>query len=238
VSIGIIAAHDVIGGVTGYAGAVLADSPLFYGRLGEASGTTMTDSSGNGHNGSYTSVTLGATGLLTSSSDTAASFNGTSSFGAVPYGSWMNTATWSVEALFKPSSVSGARTIVTRYTPASYDGVFHLRQDNAAVTLYAFRSASLVTCGATGVTLVNGTIYHVVGTYDGSNLQIYVNGTLKNTITSVTGLNNTTTVNPIGVGRSNNAGSFQEFYSGVIDEVAYYGSALSSTRIAAHYAAI
>lgn len=37
----------------GYADEILADSPLVYWRLGESSGTAVTDSSGNGRDGFY-----------------------------------------------------------------------------------------------------------------------------------------------------------------------------------------
>src|SRR3954466_1541699 len=38
----------------GYSAAVLADTPVVYYRLAEASGTSATDSSGNSHTGTYT----------------------------------------------------------------------------------------------------------------------------------------------------------------------------------------
>ncbi len=48
-----------------YSASVLADSPLAYWRLGEASGTTAADASGNGRTGSYLNTpTLGAAGAL------------------------------------------------------------------------------------------------------------------------------------------------------------------------------
>jgi len=56
--------------------ALLQYSPLAYWKMGEPSGTTMTDSSGNANNGTYTSVTLGATGKT---DGTAASFASASS---------------------------------------------------------------------------------------------------------------------------------------------------------------
>jgi hypothetical protein len=83
-----------------YSAAVLADSPLAYYRLGEASGTTMTDSSGNSRNGTYAgSPTLGAPGLVTGDSDTAVTFNGTSQQAQVAFGSWMNTTALTLEAI-------------------------------------------------------------------------------------------------------------------------------------------
>ncbi len=64
-----------------YADVVLADSPLAYYRLGESSGTTMTDSSGNGRHGTYVgSPTLGAAGLVPG--DTCADFDGVNDYAA------------------------------------------------------------------------------------------------------------------------------------------------------------
>src|SRR5215469_15882953 len=48
-----------------YEAAVLSDHPAAYYRLGETSGTTAVDSSGNGHNGAYSGgVTFGQPGPL------------------------------------------------------------------------------------------------------------------------------------------------------------------------------
>ena len=54
------------GGGPSYSSSVLADSPLAYWRLGESSGSTAADASGNGRTGSYLNTpTLGAGGALT-----------------------------------------------------------------------------------------------------------------------------------------------------------------------------
>ena len=51
-------------------------SPIGYWRLGEPSGTSATDQSGNGITGTYDGVTLGATGAIGGDSDTAIDFDG------------------------------------------------------------------------------------------------------------------------------------------------------------------
>ena len=67
--------HRQRGGAS-YDQAVLADSPAAYWRLGEASGSSAADSSGNGNGGSYSGgVTLGAPALI-NDPNTAASFDG------------------------------------------------------------------------------------------------------------------------------------------------------------------
>jgi hypothetical protein len=78
-----------------------------------------------------------------------------------------------------------------------------------------------------GPALTVGTTYHVAATYDGTTAKVYVNGTLVAS-GAKTYVNNTTALFRIG------ASGAGELISATLDEVAFYGTALSSTRIAAH----
>jgi len=62
----------------GYAGKVLSYAPIAYWIMGEASGTTALDATGNSRTGAYTAVTLGQTGI--GDSRTSASFDGSTSY--------------------------------------------------------------------------------------------------------------------------------------------------------------
>src|SRR4051812_8284116 len=98
-----------------YSSEVLADSPLAYWRLGDASGTTMVDSSGNARDGAYTgSPTLGTTSLLLSDADTAVTLNGSTQYASVADAAWMDASSFTVEALIKPSAVSGNKAVIGR----------------------------------------------------------------------------------------------------------------------------
>jgi hypothetical protein len=67
-----------------YRPAVMADSPSAYWRMGEASGSTLTDSAG-ANNGAYSGgFTLGLAGAPWSDANTAASFNGTTASATAP----------------------------------------------------------------------------------------------------------------------------------------------------------
>ena len=67
------------GGGASYAATVLADAPVGYWRLGEASGTSAADEIG-AHNGTYVgSPTLGVTGIPGSAGNTAMTLNGSGS---------------------------------------------------------------------------------------------------------------------------------------------------------------
>lgn len=78
--------------------------------------------------------------------------------------------------------------------------------------------------------LTTNTWHHVVGTYDGSQMKIYVNGSLKQTC-SATGDINTTTQNLWFGGYNGVDGEFP----GIIDNVKIFSRALSSDEIKAEY---
>src|SRR5204863_9687356 len=78
---------------------------------------------------------------------------------------------------------------------------------------------------------VVGALTHVVGTYDGSNLRLYINGALAATTASGTNQQNTT--NPLRIGA--NANSASEFFTGRIDDPAVYNTALGASTIQDHF---
>src|SRR6185369_17179924 len=81
---------------------------------------------------------------------------------------------------------------------------------------------------------VPGAWQHVVGTYDGVNIALYVNGVLAAGPTPATGgagYNPNTGV-PFLIGAS---GLGNRGWNGWIDEVAFYNGVLATTKIAAHY---
>lgn len=221
-----------------YSAEVLADSPLAYYRLGEASGTTMTDSSGNGRNGSHvSSPTLGSTSLLVGDANTAVTYS-SGKYSETTSATWMDASSFSVDALIKPTAVSGTQTIASRYDGGD-SGSFTvsswtLRLDGNKLACYIFSGASFGVA-TQSTTLTAGTTYHVGATYDGTTgaITVYVNGTSVGTGTR-TSMNSPVT-RPFRISRSGNSAT--ESFAGVIDEVAYYGSVLTGTRMAAHYTA-
>jgi hypothetical protein len=213
-----------------YSSEVLADTPIGYWRLGDASGTTMTDSSGNARNGTYANTpTLGTTGLLTSDSDTAVTFASASSQSAsVPDDNSMDGLTnFTVEAWIKPNTVSGTPIILSRDGSTSRQFQFRLNAGKLE-----FIDLATVVTASSAVTLTTGTVYHVAAVRNGTDIRLYVNGSLTGTPPTSTGaMLSSSRVLEVAVRVGAN------FFNGVIDEIAVYGSALSATRIAAHYTA-
>ena len=77
---------------------------------------------------------------------------------------------------------------------------------------------------------MTGATYHVVGTYDGTDLLLYVNGVLRGGSSTTASVAATS----LGVRRGWGLGT-AGYTDGRLDELAVYATALSPERILAHY---
>jgi hypothetical protein len=211
---------------SGYPEAILEDSPLIYLRLGESSGTTAEDSSGSNRDGTYSGTySLGAASL-SGTSDTAVDF--TAGGASVTYGAYMGVSAFTIEARIKPDTVAAGNRVIIDRRDGGTDA-FTLRVEGSTLRCYIFPSGSTVTAATA---LVAGTTYTVGVTFTPGTATIYVNGVADGTAGIATVDAGTANFR---VGSTSGAG---EPFDGVIDEVSYFGSALSPTRMAAHHAAI
>jgi hypothetical protein len=220
-----------------YSSVVLSDSPIRYYRLGESSGVNAIDAGSQLQNGTITSVTYGATGLLVADTDTAMTFDGSSSYITLPTtGLPTGSASWTMECWIQtPNPLpSGSNTVFLMMGQQLTGKAANLYLDASAggkITVDSWNTNKISWSSLPGV----GTTYHVVATYDGTTLSLYVNGSLANSTTATVNLG---TGSPMdgAIGEASD-GTLVNCFSGVIDEVAIYNTALSATRIAAHYTA-
>ena len=221
-----------------YSSEVLADSPAWYLRLGQSSGTSATDSSGNGRNGNLSGdVTWGAAGALLTDSDTAATFGGTNGNIVVPYVSSDNTSNRTIELWFKTNQ---ARYIYSRDLSGGAKNMWFLVQSGKLqVGYYDYAGTAHNFSSATTINDLNW--HHAVCVMTGMNdalphFDLYIDGVLDaqydGPVKTPTQANTVQNVDHYIGTRRNVA-----YFIGVLDEVAYYTSALSSARVAAHYAA-
>jgi hypothetical protein len=85
---------------------------------------------------------------------------------------------------------------------------------------------------AAGSTATTSAIYHLVGTYDGTNARFYVNGALSGGPTAHA-WNIALTSGAVQVANDMQG----DYWASVVDECAFYSTTLSATQVANHYAA-
>jgi concanavalin A-like lectin/glucanase superfamily protein/fibronectin type III domain protein/lysyl oxidase len=223
--------YESAGGTpSAYSTAVLADNPGAYWRLGEPSGTTVNDSKG-ANTGTYTNQPqLNTASLLSGdTANKAVRFDGSNDHVRVPHASAIApTQRISVEAWIRPAAVptSGFASIVTK--PEAYSLQFNGNRLEFTVIQNGTRRRTQAPAGA----LVANQTYHVVGTYDGSNARLYVNGSQVAT-TALTGAISAPS-NALAIASWDGG---QEFFNGTVDDVAVYPAALAAARVGAHYSA-
>jgi len=215
-----------------YQDEVLADHPVAYYRFEETSGTTARDTTANANDGTYMNgVLINQSGLA--NLGRAARFDGIDDF------------------------VSTARTVSTNFTlelwinttassltgDQAYQGSGLLWSDvggeaNDFVMAMLNNGLSFFTgnpdISVTSATAINdGRWHHLVATRtQGGNVEIFVDGISRGTTTTN---NNPLDGNPSIMIGGNVLDS--RYFSGLIDEVAYYPTVLSVDRINAHYLA-
>ena len=139
------------------------------------------------------------------------------------------TARVSVEAWIKPKALPATGVFASIASkPESYSLQFNGPRLEFTIMQEKTRRRLQAPAGA----IVAGQTYHVVGTYDGSVQRLYVNGT-EVASTALTGPI-TVNTNTLDIGTWSES---REPFSGTIDEVAVYGSALTAARVQAHYQA-
>ena len=230
--------YDASGG-SSYATAVMADGPAHYYRLGESSGSTAFDETG-GSNGTYGStVTLGAPGLLSNSSNTAAEFDGASATDFVDTGVTSFTdGAFSVEAWVNAASIGTVQHRIVAKDEIGTPGAWILWFNQGALRFQARNSTDTTWVIAQApVTPAAGTTHHVVGVFNGADLILYLDGVEVARVPLGTATTNTNTL-PITIGADSDTSSARgHIFDGAIDEVAIYGYALPQGRIQAHFAA-
>ena len=75
---------------------------------------------------------------------------------------------------------------------------------------------------------MDGSFHHFVGTWDGSTISVYVDGTLEATTAFSAPVNNSRSLN---LAYSWGGGSTRRFFRGSVDEVAIFSGSLSAAEI-------
>jgi hypothetical protein len=237
----------VVNPATGsYAAAIVADSPESWWRLDEPVGSTSMLDAMARHDGQYVNnsgnpVTLGVPGIVSGDSDTAALFDGSESYGSVPYSADLNNTDFTIEVWAKTTVLddTGLCPASTRfstkgcwfytYPAGSWSGGvssggnnFYVPSTTPDTTILSNQWTYLVMTFGKDTTGASTPLrYYVNGAWDG---QGYVDF-------------NRNAAGPLLVGaRGGDAGTAADmFFKGAVDEVAVYKHALTAAQIKSHY---
>ncbi|MFW3170537.1 PKD domain-containing protein [Geodermatophilus sp. CPCC 206100] len=223
-----------------YADAVRADNPQSYWRLGETgTGTTAADAQGRAALTVGSGVKRGVEGA-TADRDTAYEFNGTA---AATLSTGTATAapnTFTQEAWFQTGSTTGGRIMgfgsAKTGASSTYDRQVYLDARGRVVfgVNVRFLFWNLPTTVTSTASFNDGKWHHVAASMSSKGMALYVDGTLVGSRTDVT--SGQAYNGYLRVGSDKGMGGVDTF-TGRIDEVAVYGTALTAAQVAGHAAA-
>lgn len=224
-------------GAPGYGSIVLADHPIAWYRLDDVS--VAHDSSAANVSAAYGGQVERAQPGLVRGDDAVALFpgaaNSTNDEIVTRSGSaTIQPASISIELWLSQTSVNPDETALVVYdsTAPVPPWVVYIAGDRIQFQVRTAANVNGVNL-ASATTLVNDTTYHVVATFDGTTMSLYVNGALDAS-TSLAGAIAYDNVNyTLAIGGAI-AGSNTPAFSGKLGEVALYDTALSAARVAAH----
>jgi len=218
--------------------AVLADAPATYYRVDEAAGTSVVDSSGNSHTGTYhTTFTLQQAGAIPQDTDAAVKLTG----GYITAGTTTLSGTaFSVELWFNLTSNSFGSSfpglVTSDATAVNHKGIeiilAPVSDGHSGYVTLGNGSSHVSTAFGNGV-FPTGFWYHLVVTYNGTTMTVYLNGGPLVVSTAFSG-SVTAGVGPITVGAYVGGTTTAPTF---VDEIAIYSTTLSAARVQAHYAA-
>ena len=192
----------------------------------EGSGTTVSDASGSGNNG-----TVSGTSWTTSGKNGGAlSFNGTTSRVTVPDSASLHlTTAMTLEAWVNPTTVTKAwRDVIYKGNDNYYLEATSSTGSIPAAVPDGGGIIGGVGKDAFGTTAITASTWtHLAATYDGTTVRLFVNGTQVATKAAAGSI--TTSTNPLQIGGDSIYG---QFFSGLIDDVRVYSTALTAAQIA------
>ena len=157
---------------------------------------------------------------------TAIALDGTDDTVRVPSSASLNpTAALSLEAWIRPSALPSTTATLVRK-----DLQYLLRiSSSGAVTFRLWHGGTSSELATPAGAVTAGAWYHVVASFDGASMAIFVNGTVRATLAMSSPVDSSANVLTLG------SGSSSDWFRGRMDEVAVYGAALPGPRVQAHY---
>ena len=215
-----------------YRGEVLADRPIGYWRLGDP--TRIVDELGGPDGVLVGSCQLGELGLLAGDPDSSIKFDGTCHLDVGSGFSFVGNSPFTLEAWIFPELAGSYEHIVTREVRDDADPIHGYALLDSPTGVYVERvvASSSSETQPQPVALAQST--HIVGTYDGDFLVMYVGGRPIGSGVAAATVATAYTANLL-IGVTRGPTFFYSYFRGRIDEVAIYDHALTPARIQRHH---
>lgn len=219
---------------TTYDQLIAAATPLAWWQLDETAGSsTAADSSGNSRNATATGMAFGnsnqaipgnnSASLLASNSPAILSSYNPSFASGLTVEAWVNLN-------FQSQGSNNPRLVTNSHTDTDHNG-FQLMVTNSNQAQFWVGNGTTA-ANATGGTVPAYGWTHLVGTYDGSNVRVYVNGVQV-------GFNPLTGTVPAGsasgIGLGYNPAYNGDYLSGLLAECSVYSGAISAATVLTRY---
>ena len=170
----------------------------------------------------------------------AFSFNGTTQCVAIPYSRTLVATNYSVEAWVQPLTQVSDSISQDLIVGQGYGWHLVARTGTTGVGLaFGFGTSEVTFYDVVSTSeLPIGQFSHVMGTWDGTTLRLYINGVLNaQTVPGATPVDLGYGVYIGGFRIESGASYFGQYFNGLIDEASYYRRALSSAEIQSLYSA-
>ncbi|MHA3773494.1 LamG-like jellyroll fold domain-containing protein [Verrucomicrobiota bacterium sgz303538] len=187
----------------------------------EGTGTTTSDQSGSGNNGTI----VGATWTTASRAGQALSFDGTSNRVNINDSASLDlTGAMTLEAWVYPTALSGWRTVLMKEISSGLAYALYAHDGSRPAVYIRIGNSDVGLAGSSPLALNTWT--HLAATYNGNTLRLYVNGVSVGSRT-VSGTLPVSTL-PLRIGGN---AVWGEYFAGRVDEARIYNRALTASEI-------
>ena len=211
------------GSVADYGTQVEALGAVGHWRFEEASGSTATDSSSSGNDGTYyNGVTLGTTGV--NGAGTAASFDGSNDYILVSDDSSLRPSSGTIQFWFNSNDASALQGLLEKNESDEEGDGIRIRINNDRIEARIQTGDESYRTITSSMTVSSNTWHHVAVNFGSGGFELYVDGQLQGTDSTTESLSTNTA--PIEIGRTG-----YDYFDGQIDEVSLHDQALSAAEI-------
>jgi hypothetical protein len=194
----------------------------------DCSTTSVLDSSGNGNNGKSCPTSTGPAGGAAGKFGNGGSFDGSDDRVVVPRTTALEPTTQVTLSAWVNASAFASPGRIFFKSDNSGNAVYSLDTNSTTVRFVIRNSSSTAVTVSSSTTLSTSTWYHLVGTYDGTTANLYINGRLDSSGSLAGPLSTYSASRDLGIGAVDTG---SQFWNGKIDEARIYNRALSSDEV-------